>query len=170
MRRKGLIVAFAFVAAASVPGFDSSAQTVSVKDTLMVTYPFSDPNPIPKATKIYPYFRYDGFTSTAEKKEWKTVILENDKLRVRIMPQIGGKVWSVYDKVNGKEIFYDNDVVKFRDIAMRGPWTSGGIEFNFGIIGHTPSTSFPVDYRTVRKEDGTVSCYIGSIDLQTRRS
>ena len=168
MRRKRLIVAFAFVAAASVPGFDSSAQTVSVKDTLMVTYPFSDPNPIPKATKIYPYFRYDGFTSTAEKKEWKTVILENDKLRVRIMPQIGGKVWSVYDKVNGKEIFYDNDVVKFRDIAMRGPWTSGGIEFNFGIIGHTPSTSFPVDYRTVRKEDGTVSCYIGSIDLLTR--
>jgi hypothetical protein len=25
-----------------------------------------------------------------------------------------------------------NNVVKFRDIAMRGPWTSGGIEFNFG--------------------------------------
>ncbi|MBQ4287793.1 MAG: DUF5107 domain-containing protein [Bacteroidales bacterium] len=168
MRHSGFIAMAALLAATFVPCIDSSAQSVTVKDTVMVTYPFSDPNPIPKATKIYPYFRYDGFTSAAEKKEWKTVILENDKLRVRIMPEIGGKVWSVYDKVNGKEIFYDNDAVKFRDIAMRGPWTSGGIEFNFGIIGHTPSTAFPVDYKTVKKEDGTVSCYIGSIDLLTR--
>lgn len=41
--------------------------------------------------------------------------------------------------------------MKFRDIAMRGPWTSGGIEFNFGIIGHAPTTSTPVDYLTKKK-------------------
>ena len=54
---------------------------------------------------------------------------ENPFLRVKIFPEIGGKVWSVFDKTAGKEMFYDNNAVKFRDIAMRGPWTSGGIEF-----------------------------------------
>lgn len=166
--KSAVSTALAAIALALAAINPAGAQTITEKDTVMVTYPFSDPNPIPKMSHIYPYFRYDGFTATPEKQEWKVVILENDWLRVRIMPQIGGKVWSVYDKVHGQEVFYDNDVVKFRDIAMRGPWTSGGIEFNFGIIGHTPSTSFPVDYKTVEKEDGTVSCYIGSIDLLTR--
>jgi len=48
---------------------------------------------------------------------------------------------------------------------MRGPWTSGGIEFNFGIIGHHPSTATPVDYLTRTNADGSVSCIVGSTDL-----
>ena len=59
-------------------------------------------------------------------------------------------------------------VVKFRDIAMRGPWTSGGIEFNFGIIGHAPTSSTPIDYVTRQKPDGSVSCYVSSYELVTR--
>ena len=43
-----------------------------------VTYSFSDPNPIPVFGKIYPYYRYDGFTRSGEKKPWKIVELEND--------------------------------------------------------------------------------------------
>lgn len=66
-------------------------------------------------------------------------------------PEIGGKIWGAFDKVSKKEFIYNNHVVKFRDIAMRGPWTSGGIEFNFGIIGHAPTTSTPVDYLTKKK-------------------
>ena len=58
--------------------------------------------------------------------------------------------------------------MKFRDIAMRGPWTSGGIEFNFGIIGHAPTSSTPVDYVTRQKPDGSVSCYVSSYELVTR--
>ncbi|HWJ30509.1 MAG TPA: hypothetical protein VNS32_28510, partial [Flavisolibacter sp.] len=34
------------------------------------TYPFSDPDPNPSLTKIYPYFRFDGYTSKAERKQW----------------------------------------------------------------------------------------------------
>jgi tetratricopeptide (TPR) repeat protein len=58
--------------------------------------------------------------------------------------------------------------MKFRDVAMRGPWTSGGIEFNFGLIGHTPATANPVDYALRQNEDGSVSCIVGSIDLPSR--
>lgn len=65
-------------------------------------------------------------------------------------------------------MFYDNDVVKFREIALRGPWTSGGIEFNYGVIGHAPSCAHPVDYKIEYKDDGSVSCYVGVMELLTR--
>ena len=51
-----------------------------------VTYPFSDPNPIPVFGKIYPYYRYDGFTERSEKRSWKIVELENDFLKIKIFP------------------------------------------------------------------------------------
>ena len=132
------------------------------------TYPFSDPDPIPVFGKIYPYFRFDGYTTRSIKKKYKIINLENDYLKIKIFPEIGGKIWSVVDKTCGKEMFYDNKVVKFRDISLRGPWTSGGIEFNYGVIGHDPACSFPVNYRTAQNPDGSVSCWISNFDLITR--
>jgi hypothetical protein len=105
----------------------------SVKEyrKIFTTYPFSDPNPIPDpSSKIYPYFRYDGFSSNPQPKEWKVVELENEYLKVTILPEIGGKIWSATEKKTNREFLYYNHVVKFRDVAMRGPWTSGGIEAN----------------------------------------
>ncbi len=132
------------------------------------TYPFSDPNPIPVVGRIYPYFRFDGFTDVAEPRAWKVVELENAYLKVWILPEIGGKIWNAVDKRTGRSFIYFNQVVKFRDIAMRGPWTSGGIEANYGIIGHTPNVATPVDYVTRTNLDGSVSCFIGALDLLTR--
>ena len=132
------------------------------------TYPFFDPNPIPVLGKIYPYFRFDGYTTQSIKKKYKIIILENDYLKIKILPEIGGKIWSVVDKTSEKEMFYDNKVIKFRDISLRGPWTSGGIEFNYSVIGHDPSSSFPVNYSTAYNTDGSVSCWISNFDLITR--
>lgn len=144
-------------------------QQASVREyqKAMTTYPFSDPNPIPAFTNIYPYFRYDGFTDKPIQKQWKVVELENQYIRLTILPQIGGKIWSAVEKSTGKPIVYENHVVKFRDIAMRGPWTSGGIEPNYGIIGHTPNSVTPVDYLTRKNTDGSVSCFISVLDLLT---
>src|SRR6202012_834215 len=98
------------------------------------TYPYSDPDPIPTMTKFYPYFRYDGFTQTSIQKKWKVVELSNDYLQVLILAEIGGKIWTAIDKTTGKPFIYYNHVVKFRHISMRGPWTSGGIEANYGLM------------------------------------
>ncbi|HSD29029.1 MAG TPA: DUF5107 domain-containing protein [Vicinamibacteria bacterium] len=132
------------------------------------TYPFSDPDPIPRADRIYPYFRFDGFTDRAEEREWTVVELENAWIRVTVLPEIGGKIWSAVEKSTGKGFLYGNQVVKFRDVAMRGPWTSGGIEANYGIIGHTPNCATPVDYVTRQNPDGSASVVIGVLDLLTR--
>ena len=46
------------------------------------TYPFSDPDPVANFSKIYPYFRYDGFTETPIQKKWKVIELENDFIKI----------------------------------------------------------------------------------------
>jgi len=138
------------------------------KQTLK-TYPFSDPNPVPNPeSSFYPYFRFDGFALEAEQKEWTVVVLENDFIEVSIFPEIGGKVWGAIEKSTGEEFLYYNSVVKFRDIAMRGAWTSGGVEMNFGVIGHAPTCATPVDYKLQENDDGSVSCFVGAYELLTR--
>jgi hypothetical protein len=145
-------------------------QAATIRETTKTytTYPFSDPDPIPSTEKIYPYYRFDGFTDKPVQRGWKVVELENDFIKVQIMPEIGGKIWAAFDKIAQRDFLYNNGVVKFRDIAMRGPWTSGGIEANYGVIGHTPNTSTPVDYLTRTNKDGSVSCFISTLDLLTR--
>lgn len=147
------------------------AQQATVTETVetVKTYPFSDPDPVADPSDLfYPYFRFDGFSAKGTDRQWKVVSLENDYIKLTLFPEIGGKIWGAVDKTTGKEFIYNNHVVKFRDIAMRGPWTSGGIEFNFGIIGHAPTSSTPVDYVTRQKPDGSVSCYVSSYELITR--
>ena len=119
-------------------------------------------------SRFYPYFRFDGFTAHPVDKKWKVVELSNDYLQILILPEIGGKVWAAIEKSTGKSFIYFNHVVKFRDVGMRGPWTSGGMEANYGIMGHTPNCFSPVDYLARRNPDGSASCIIGVLDLLTR--
>jgi hypothetical protein len=150
------------------------AQKATIKEEYrdFVTYPFNDPNPLPILTersyRIYPYHSFDGYSLTSQLKKWKVIKLENDYIEVYVLPETGGKVWGAIEKSTGKEFIYRNEVMKFRNISLRGPWTSGGIEFNFGFIGHTPSTACPVDYLTRENDDGSVSCIVGNIDLPSR--
>ena len=136
---------------------------------VMPTYGFGDPDPVPRTdSKRYPYFRYDGSSATSELRTWQAVVLENRRVKVTMLPEIGGKVWGAVDKQTGREFIYFNHVVKFRDIAMRGPWCSGGIEFNFGIMGHSPTTATPVDWCMATNRDGSVSCYVSATEYINR--
>ncbi|MGW8282905.1 MAG: DUF5107 domain-containing protein, partial [Gemmatimonadota bacterium] len=160
------------VALSALPG-TGNAQTARISEEVrtLSTYPFSEPNPIPILTRdarLYPYHSFDGYSATAEPHEWKVVRLENDYIEVFVLPEVGGKVWGAIVKETGHEFIYRNEVMKFRNIALRGPWTSGGIEFNFGVIGHTPATATPVDYALFDNPDGSVSCWVGSMDLPSR--
>ena len=148
----------------------SLTSTIKTYKRTFTTYPFSDPNPIANVDKIYPYFRFDGYTDTATLQTWTTVELENQYIKLMILPEIGGKIWAAWDKASGEAFIYNNQVVKFRDVAMRGPWTSGGIEANYGIIGHTPNCATPVDYKTQSNADRSVSCFIGTYDKLTQTS
>ena len=168
MLKRNLILLFSFV---SVMLMGQKA-TVTVETRDILTYPYDDPNPVSLIVEgrpeIYPYFSFNGYSLTGQMQKWKVVKLENDYIAVWVMPTDGGKVWGAIEKSTGKEFIYRNEVMKYRNISMRGPWTSGGIEFNFGYIGHNPSTCVPVDYKTVENADGSVSCFVGSLDLPSR--
>ena len=148
-------------------GLEINAQTAKISEEQIEfkTYPFSDPNPIPEINRMYPYFYFNGYTNEAVQQKWKMVVLENEFIKVFVCPDIGGKIWGAIEKSTGKEFLYFNHVVKFRDVAMRGAWTSGGLEYNFGDIGHIPTCATPVDYITKENADGSVSCVVGAIDL-----
>ena len=119
-------------------------------------------------SKIYPYHEFGGYSVAKDLQSFNVIRLENKHIILEILPEVGGKVWGAIDKSNGNEFIYKNDVIKFRDIAMRGPWTSGGIEFNFGIIGHHPGTASSVDYHIETLANGTKVCTVGTIDLVSR--
>ncbi len=148
----------------------AAAQRATIREetVAMKTYMYSDPDPVPNIGIIYPWFRFDGFTNHPEQREYKMVILENPWVKVYVMPEVGGKIWGAVEKSTGGAFLYYNHVVKFRDVGMRGPWTSGGLEFNFGAIGHVPTGASPIDYTLKENADGSVSCTVGAIDLPSR--
>lgn len=146
---------------------------VSVSDVVveMPTYPFSDANPVPPvAEKRFPYFRYDGSAAMAIQSTFKAVEINNGRISLAVLPDVGGKVWGATDLKTGFDFLYKNHAAKFRNVAMRGPWWSGGIEYNFGIIGHGPYTSTPVDYAVRTNADGSVSCFVAVDELICRTS
>ncbi len=137
-------------------------------DRPVTTYPYSDPNPVPRPGRVYPYFRYDGFTNISVIKNWKMVELENDYIKLAITPEIGGKVWEAYEKSQHYPFVFTTSAIKFRDISLRGPWTTGGLEFNFGDIGHATTCFAPVDYFIRNNPDGSVSCFTGATEWASR--
>jgi hypothetical protein len=150
-RRLCLLLA---VSAAATPVFGGPISTVREYRKSIRTYPFSDPNPIAVVGRVYPYFRYDGYTNVAVDKERTVVEIENAYLKVTVLPEIGGKIWSAVEKSTGRSFIYDNHVVKFRDIAMRGPWTGGGIEPNYGMSSGWAATRRATTSRGRRRGSG----------------
>jgi len=168
MLKTSFIVFFSIIAQLVI----AQRATITTESRDILTYPYSDPNPIPGLAEgrgeIYPYFSFNGYSLTGTMQKWNVIKLENDFIEVYVLPSDGGKIWGAIEKSTGKEFIYRNEVMKYRNISMRGPWTSGGIELNFGFIGHNPSTCVPVDYKTMENADGSVSCVVGSLDLPSR--
>ncbi|MCX7046002.1 MAG: DUF5107 domain-containing protein [Candidatus Sumerlaeota bacterium] len=172
-----IMIGVLFLMPAFLPAFLRGAATIRETRQMIKTYPFSDPDPTPIMPRggfssgpstIYPYCAFDGFSKTAVEREWTVIRMENPYIEVFVLPEVGGKVWGAREKSTGREFLYMNHVMKFRQIAMRGPWTSGGLEFNFGVMGHTPTGATPVDYLTRANKDGSVSCVVGALDLPSR--
>lgn len=168
-RLKLFVLISIFILAGAVLG---QKAVIQEEQQVFRTYPFDNPSPVVslegRMKRIYPYFKYSGYSDTGKDQAWKVVRLENPYVKVIVTPDIGGKVWGAIEKSTNNAFIYYNNVIKFRDIAMRGPWNSGGIEFNFGTIGHTPTTATPVDYVLRENSDGSVSCIVGALELASR--
>lgn len=87
----------------------------------------------------YPYTQQNAYTEESE-QEITVAVLENEELYAEFLPTLGGRLWKLYDKKKQKDILYTNDVIRFRNLSIRNAWFSGGVEWNCGIIGHSPFT------------------------------
>ncbi|OGV73269.1 MAG: hypothetical protein A3K19_14400 [Lentisphaerae bacterium RIFOXYB12_FULL_65_16] len=98
----------------------------------------------------------------------RVIRLSNGLLEALVLPDMNGRLYSLRDLRNDREIFYRNRVVKPGLVALRGAWLSGGVEFNFPTLGHTVSTASPVFSRIERRDD-EVAVVVGDIDRTTRQ-
>ena len=96
---------------------------------------------------IYPYTARTNLTDRRAPKSWRTLVLENEYLRLSVLPDLGGRIYSCVDKSNGAELFYANGAIKYADVAYRGAWVALGVEFNFPV-SHNWMTVSPVDFAT----------------------
>jgi hypothetical protein len=91
-------------------------------------------------TKVLPYLTQDRYSRRRDKLKLKSVVLENDYLSARFLPELGGRLHSLYDKVLKRELLFTNPVIQPGNLAIRNAWLSGGIEWNIGTFGHTYTT------------------------------
>lgn len=92
-------------------------------------------------------------------KEYSVVKLENDYIRLIILPELGGRIWEGYDKTSDYYFLYRNSYVKPVIVGSYGSFVGGGMEFNFPFH-HRPSTFMPVDYTVEYCDDGSVIVWL----------
>jgi tetratricopeptide (TPR) repeat protein len=140
------------------------------QDTVQIpTYAEGPANPNPPFDLFsfgrfnYPYPIRDALTNEREVVSWRSLHLENEYLRLTVLPDLGGHVYSCLDKRTGREMFYANTAIKKALIGYRGAWAAFGIEFNFPVSHNWMSMS-PVDFATVQHADGSGSIWVGNVD------
>ncbi|MDE5626429.1 MAG: DUF5107 domain-containing protein, partial [Candidatus Amulumruptor sp.] len=108
---------------------------------------------------VYPYPVIEGVSDVKTDHVYEAVWLENEYIKVMILPELGGRVQQAYDKVAKRHFVYCNNVIKPALVGLAGPWISGGIEFNWPQH-HRPSTLMPVDSMIEENEDGSVTVWV----------
>lgn len=121
-----------------------------------------------KASITYPYNMQDHLSRKLENVTYKAVFLENEYLKITCLPELGGRLHSVYDKTTGQETFHLNEVIKPSMIAMRGGFISGGIEWNAGPQVHTVTILSPVDVLKGENKDGSAYLEISNLEKSLR--
>ncbi len=117
---------------------------------------------------VYPYTMQDHLSRKLENVTYKAIFLENEYLKITCLPELGGRLHSVYDKTTGREMFHKNSVIKPSMIAMRGAFISGGVEWNAGPQVHTVTVLSPVDVICGTNEDGSAWIEVSNLEKSLR--
>jgi len=151
-----------FVAAAPQNGVSVREEKISIPTWEIgpPTVHSQFPNP---TGPIYPYTLNETITDRKVDKTYDAVILENQFIKVLVLPEIGGRLHGAQDKTNNYVWLYWQPTIKPGLISMTGAWISGGIEWNFPH-GHRPSGFMPVDHRIVQHDDGSATVWVGETE------
>lgn len=144
-----------------------------VEDIILPTYQTGDVDPNPlflerrvyqgSSGSVYPYGVIDSITDVKVEQTYQAIYLENDYIKIMLLPELGGRIHRAYDKVKGRDFVYYNEVVKPALVGLLGPWISGGIEFNWPQH-HRPTTYMPTDFTIEHHDDGAATVWIGEVE------
>src|SRR5689334_7325566 len=141
------------------------------------TYLIGDPEPNPifyfgkqsqgAQGRVYPYPLCDNLTSRKVDKKYRIVYIENEFVRIGVLPEIGGRLFEGIDKTNGYHFIYRQHVIKPALIGLIGAWISGGIEWNIPHH-HRATSALPVQYKTEVNADGSRTVWVGELEMRSR--
>jgi len=138
------------------------------------TYPVGPASDVPEfvqtgARDIYPYTAQEDLSFESCDQGYKAYKLENEYVRIEVLPAVGGRLFALYDRVTGQDILYRQVSIKPARVGRRGAWICGGIEWNFPD-GHIVTTHDQVSCQLVRHEDGSASIVVGDTERVSRMS
>lgn len=116
---------------------------------------------------VYPHPVIESVANEKADKEYMAVFLENEYLKIMILPELGGRIQRAFDKIKNRDFVYYNQVIKPALVGLAGPWISGGIEFNWPQH-HRPSTFSPVDYSIEENKDGSKTVWVSEHEIMFR--
>lgn len=108
---------------------------------------------------VYPYPVIEKIADEPTDKTYQALYLENEYIKVMVLPELGGRIQMAYDKIRERHFIYYNHVIKPALVGLAGPWISGGIEFNWPQH-HRPSTYMPVDFAIEELPDGGATVWV----------
>jgi len=112
---------------------------------------------------VYPYGVTDQLTGDMRMQPYRALYLENDYLKIMLLPELGGRVHRAWDKIKQRDFVYHNEVIKPALVGLLGPWISGGIEFNWPQH-HRPTTYMPVDFTVQAQDNGAQTVWMGEVE------
>ena len=134
-----------------------------------------DPNPMffekrvyqGSSGRVYPLPCIDRIATEGRYRSWKALHIENQYLRLMVLPEIGGRIHVGLDMMNGYDFFYRQNVIKPALVGLAGPWISGGVEFNWPQH-HRPATFMPMEFEIEHGADGSATIWCSDHDPMNR--
>src|SRR6202166_4128502 len=117
--------------------------------------------------KVYPNPFTDRVSDQKSNQKYRAVFLENEFVRLMILPEIGGRIHVGQDKTNDYDFFYRQNVIKPALVGLLGPWISGGVEFNWPQH-HRTSTFMTVGHKIEEHEDGSCTVWLSEHESMNR--
>jgi tetratricopeptide (TPR) repeat protein len=118
-------------------------------------------------TGVYPFPTYKmPLSAKPVERKYKAIFVESDSLKLTYLPELGGRFMALYDKLNKRNVFYKNDVLKPTQFNARMDWPQEGIELTGPFDIHSLTLKYdPYWSNTVLKRaDGSVTVMLGEVD------
>lgn len=134
---------------------------------ILLTHELVPAGPVPTALDpdgVYPYLSYSETANRPVPKKYRFITIENSYIRVKICPDLGGKVFSIIHKASGKEVLYVPEVIRPTRILPRFYFVAGGIEVSFPV-SHSPTQNEKVLFDS-RLTDDRVYVTCGERELR----